>query len=244
VGMAVGADLALVGKDVIRILFGNGWEEAGRIFALFGPGIGVMLLYNTHGWIHLAIGRPERWLRWGLLEFGCTASLFLVTLHWGPSGIAFAWTASYFLLMFPGFWYAGKPIGLGIGLVMSSISKFFLASAVAGVATFFVFKTIPYFVAAEGIAGAFLRMTSTSVLFVSLYIVGVVVLHKGLGPLNETAGLIRELLPDRISRRKSATAGGTGTPNAECPRPEGAESRPAFTTVNDGAPAEVQGPVL
>ncbi len=78
VGMGVGADFALVGKDLIRFLLGPGWDEAGRIFALFGPGIGVMLLYNTHGWVHLSIGRPERWFRWGLLEFVCTASLFLL----------------------------------------------------------------------------------------------------------------------------------------------------------------------
>ena len=75
VGMGIGADFALVGKDLIRFLLGPGWEEAGRIFTLFGPGIGVMLLYNTHGWIHLSIGRPERWFRWGLMEFVCTASL-------------------------------------------------------------------------------------------------------------------------------------------------------------------------
>ena len=128
VGMGIGADFALVGKDLIRFLLGPGWEEAGRIFALFGPGIGVMLLYNTHGWIHLSIGRPERWFRWGLMEFVCTASLFLLALRWGPSGIALAWTTSYFLLMFPGFWYAGKPIGLGIGPVFAVIWKFFAAS--------------------------------------------------------------------------------------------------------------------
>ena len=105
---------------------------AGRIFALFGPGIGVMLLYNTHGWIHLSIGCPERWFRWGLLEFVCTATLFLVTLPWGPSGIAFAWTASYFILMLPGLWYAGKPVGLGIGAMVAVIWKYFVASVVAG----------------------------------------------------------------------------------------------------------------
>ena len=138
VGMGIGADFALVGKDLIRFLLGPGWDEAGRIFALFGPGIGVMLLYNTHGWVHLSIGRPERWFRWGLMEFVCTASLFLLALHWGPSGIALAWTVSYFLLMFPGFWYAGKPIGLGIGPVFAVIWKFFAASVGAGVADFSV----------------------------------------------------------------------------------------------------------
>ena len=157
VGMGIGADLALVGKDVIRFLFGSGWEQAGQIFSLFGPGIGVMLLYNTHGWIHLSIGRPERWFRWGLLEFVCTAGLFLLTLRWGPSGIAFAWTASYFLLMFPGFWYAGKPIGLGMGPVMAVIWKFFASSVGASVGTLLIFRALPYFATMVGLRGAFVR---------------------------------------------------------------------------------------
>src|SRR5208283_432400 len=165
VGMGVGADFALVGKDIIRFLFGPGWEEAGRIFALFGPGIGVMLLYNTHGWIHLSIGRPERWFRWGLMEFGCTLSLFLLALHWGPSGIALAWTISYFLLMFPGFAYAGKPIGLGIQPVFAVIWKFFVASGLAGIATALVVRVVSPFGTAVGAPGAFARTVSVSIIF-------------------------------------------------------------------------------
>ena len=57
---------------MIRFLLGPGWEESGRIFTFFGPGIGVMLLYNTHGWIHLSAGRPDRWFRWGVIEFLCS----------------------------------------------------------------------------------------------------------------------------------------------------------------------------
>ena len=44
VGMAVSADLTLVGKDVVRLVLGPQWSESGRIFELFGPGIGAMLL--------------------------------------------------------------------------------------------------------------------------------------------------------------------------------------------------------
>ena len=140
VGMGIGADFALVGKDLIRFLLGPGWEEAGRIFALFGPGIGVMLLYNTHGWIHLSIGRPERWFRWGLMEFVCTVSLILADFTLGPVWNRLAWTISFFLLMFPGFWYAGKPIGLGIGPVFAVIWKFFAASAGAGFGTLLIVR--------------------------------------------------------------------------------------------------------
>src|SRR5271157_4759901 len=73
VGMAIGADLTLVGKDLVRLVLGPKWTEAGKIFVLFGPGIGIMLLNSTIGWIHLSIGKADRWLRWAVLEFIVTA---------------------------------------------------------------------------------------------------------------------------------------------------------------------------
>jgi polysaccharide transporter, PST family len=156
-----------------------------------------MLLYNTHGWIHLSIGRPERWFKWGLLEFLCTASMFLLMLHWGPSGIAFAWTASYFLLMFPGLWYAGRPIGLGIGAILGEIWKFFAASTLAAGATVLILRASSLSVDPSSAGGAFLRMILVSLLFFVLYIGFVVALHRGFRPLSETADIIREFLPER-----------------------------------------------
>jgi O-antigen/teichoic acid export membrane protein len=206
VGMGIGTDFALVGKDLIRFLLGPRWDEAGRIFALFGPGIGVMLLYNTHGWVHLSIGRPGRWLQWGLLEFACTASLFLLALRWGPSGVAFAWTVSYFLLMFPGFWYAGKPIGMGIGPVFAVIWKFFAASVCAGSLTFLIIRAMPHFAALVGASGAFVRMVVVSLVFFGLYFLGVIVLHRGPRPLTEAVNLLRDLLPQRMLRREATVA--------------------------------------
>jgi PST family polysaccharide transporter len=197
IGMGIGADLALVGQDVIRFLLGPGWEEAGRIFALFGPGIGVMLLYDTHGWIHLSIGRPERWFWWAVVEFGCTASLFLFMLHWGPSGIAIAWTASYFLLMFPGFWYAGRPIQLGLGSVLAAIWRFFLASVIAGSVTYLMVSVMPRYMMVDSGSGALIRMIAVSGVFFALYLGCVIALHGGMKPINETLGLIHDLRPER-----------------------------------------------
>lgn len=238
-GMGIGADFALVGSDFIRFLFGPGWEQAGRIFALFGPGIGVMLLYNTHGWIHLSIGRPERWFRWGLVEFVCTASLFLLTLRWGPSGIAFAWTASYFLLMFPGFWYAGKPIGLGIEVVFAAVWKFFVASAVAGCATFVIIGAMPYFATAFGAQGALVRMVSVSLVFFGLYLGGVTALHQGVKPLRETAGLIRDFLPERMFTRTSPAAADSNFSEVIPRWPKDAKLQPNFAEVPDDTGAKV-----
>ena len=200
VGMGIGADFALVGEDLIRFLLGPGWEEAGRIFALFGPGIGVMLIYYTHGWVHLSIGRPERWLRWSLMESLFTVTLFLIALRWGPSGIAFAWTASYFLLMLPGLWYAGEPIGLGIRPAFAVIWKFLAASVGSGLGTVQIIRSMPHLATLSGSSGAFMRMVLVSLVFLGLYIGGVIVLHWGLTPLRETADLLRDLLPGRLVR--------------------------------------------
>jgi polysaccharide transporter, PST family len=205
--MGIGADFALVGKDLIRFLLGPGWDQAGRIFTLFGPGIGVMLLYDTHGWIHLSIGRPERWLRWGLMEFGCTATLFLLTLHWGPSGIAFAWTASFFILMFPGFWYAGKPIELGIGPILSVIWKFFAASVLAAAAMIPIIRALPNFAISSGSTNALLRVIVVSGLFSALYLGAVILLHQGTAPIADALRLAGDLLPQRKAKALVADKG-------------------------------------
>ena len=88
IGMGLGALMTLVGKDLILLLLGPRWTESGKIFAFFGPGIGVMMVYYAQSWIHLSIGRPDRWFRWGLIEVSVTILLFLLMLHWGAVGIA------------------------------------------------------------------------------------------------------------------------------------------------------------
>ena len=78
VGLAVSGDLTLVGRDVVRLALGPQWSESGKIFQLFGPGIGGMLLASTVGWIHLSIGKPGRWLRWTVIESTATGLLFIL----------------------------------------------------------------------------------------------------------------------------------------------------------------------
>jgi O-antigen/teichoic acid export membrane protein len=196
VGMALGADLTLVAKDLIRLLLGPGWEETGRIFMFFGPGIGVMLLYETQGWLHVSIGTVGRWFRWGVVEFVVTGLLFFLALPWGPVGIAIAWTASFWILMIPAFWYAGGPIHLGIVPVLSAVWKYFLASLLAAWASIGVIRMIPLFSTAlpEPVA-VLVRIVLTSLLFAALYLGAIILLHRGYAPLQQFAALLREMVP-------------------------------------------------
>lgn len=199
-GMGIGADLTLISGDLIRFILGPNWAETGRIFAFFGPGIGVMLLYSTHGWIHLSIGRPDRWFRWAVAEFLCTAGLFLLLLRWGPRGIALAWTVSFFVLMLPAFWYAGKPIGFGVAPVLAVVWRFFVASVAAGCSAAWLFHVMPSFATAPSALGALERLVSISLLFLALYLGAVVALHRGLEPLRQANRLVGDLLPNRTPK--------------------------------------------
>lgn len=199
VGMAVSADLTLVGKDMLRLVLGPQWSESGRIFQRLGPGIGAMLLCSTVGWIHLSIGKPGRWLRWTLLEFSVTAALFLLALPWGPKGIAVAWSVSYWILLAPAFWYAGRPIGFGVSSLTAAVGRYAAAALLAGFATAAIFQGMPVSASHVGSAAALQNVIIVSAAFIALYLSAVILLHWGCTPLRQVAGLWRDLAPTRIA---------------------------------------------
>ena len=194
IGMGVGVDLTLAGKDVIRLLLGPGWAPAGKIFTFFGPGIGVMILYYTHSWIHLSTGHPERWFRWTIVEFVVTVTLFILALSHGPVGIAMAWTASFWILTIPALWYAGRPIGLSVGPTLRAIWPYLAASLVAGVATTLVMQRLHTLQTLDGAFGAFVRIVVISLLVAATYVPGVIAFHGGFAPIRQIAKLVKDLL--------------------------------------------------
>jgi len=212
IGMGLGAILTLVGKDLVRLILGPRWDMAGHIFTFFGLGIGIMLIHSTHGMIHLSLGTTGRFFRWGIIEAAVTCLMFFLGLPWGPVGVALAWTAASWLLVMPAFWYAGRPIQLGVAPILSAIWKYVLASLLAGCACAGIMREIPSLVAAPGAAGALARIVATSLLFSALYIGAVIVLHRGCAPLYQLGRILREMSP-WSSFSKPAPAAHTGAGN-------------------------------
>ena len=198
VGMGMGADLTLIGRDLIRLLLGPRWDESGRIFCIFAPGIGLMVLYGTHGWLHLSIGRADRWFRWGLVELSVTSALFVLGLRWAPAGIAAAWVVSFVVLIIPGLWYAAKPIQIGVAPMLAVIWRYALASLVAGCGSAVILRAFAL-PSNPSSFSTFVRIVVTSSLFTALYGSLVVLLHWGLLPLRQVAMVLSEMLP--LSRR-------------------------------------------
>ena len=193
-GMGIAGDLTLIGKDLIRVLLGPRWGIAGQIFTFFAPGIGIAFLYSTHGWIHLSIGRADRWFRWGIAEWTVTILLFVACLHWGPQGIAVAWCVSFWVLTLPAMWYAGRPIGLGVRPIIKVVWRYMAASLLAGLATELILSRWVFLDHASGASGAALRIAFLSFSFCVLYLGAIVLLHRGPAPLMKLAGLLREMV--------------------------------------------------
>jgi len=194
-GMGLGGDLTLVGRDVIGLLLGPRWAAAGWIFTFFGPGIGAWFLYGTHSWIHLSVGRADRWFRWGLVEVAVTGLLFILGLRWGPAGIATASSLALWLLTIPALWYAGRPIDLGIVPMIAAVWKYVLASLLAGCATALIVRGLSSFAAESDSIEAVARIATISFLFWAIYVSAVTVLHRSCTPIYRVTALLREVMP-------------------------------------------------
>lgn len=193
-GMGLSGALTVVGANLVRLLLGPGWEPTAKIFTYFGPGVGAIVLYYVHGWIHLSIGRADRWLRWGIVESVVTFLCFLVALPWGPAGIAVAWTASLWFLLIPAFWYALSPIQISVKSIIAVLWRYIAAAPLAALACSWIARGLD----TEGWFPALQELlpwiVSTLLLYSALYLGVVAALHRRWPPLPYFSGLSGETI--------------------------------------------------
>jgi O-antigen/teichoic acid export membrane protein len=204
IGMLLSVNMTMIGKDLILLLLGSQWEKAGQIFSLFGPGIGIMLIYGTNGWLHLSLGRPDRWFRWGVIAFVTTAIFFVIGLTFGGLGIAIAYVASFYVLIVPCLLYAGRPINLKLYSLVSAIWKYFVAALVTALICWvflYLFGiTSSIYVGLNTIT----KILVSIFLSTSLYLLLVVALYRSTKPISKFVSLLRDMFPN-IFLKKSAS---------------------------------------
>jgi len=120
-----------------------------------------------------------------------------LALPWGPKGVAAAWSVSYCALVVPAFWYAGRPIGLGVSFLIAAVWRYGAASLLAGLVTVAVFRGTPIWASPLGSRAALEATIIISAAFVAFYLGAVVLLHWSFAPFRELARLLRELAPRR-----------------------------------------------
>jgi PST family polysaccharide transporter len=194
VGVLASLLVSVTGRDLVRIFIGPRWEQAGYVVMAFGPGIGVRILYSTCGWIHLSLGRPERLMRWNLISTAFIAAALFVAAVFGPVWVAWAYSISFYVLLVPALWYAGRPIGLKVVPLLSAVAPYFAAGLISFFSWMLLTRSLPVTSAFLGEMGAGLRFSVALGFNTVLYAAMVVVLHGGLAPLREMLSVIKTLI--------------------------------------------------
>ncbi len=119
-GMSVLADLFVV------TVFGPAWADtAGVLRILAAVGL-LQSVGTTLGWIYTARGRTDIMLRFGMVAGAVYAVAFLIGLRWGVVGVAGAYAASgFFLLWYPSWRIAGGIIGLTFSRMVANLGGVF-----------------------------------------------------------------------------------------------------------------------
>jgi polysaccharide transporter, PST family len=179
------AILAVIGQDLVVLLLGSKWRTAGAILsilALRGP---AHVIERTHGWLHIAAGRPDRWRHWGILNCILTIVALFCGLPFGALGVAAAYTALMYVLFIPSIVYAGKPLGIGIrdvfGAVGPQIVTALSAAAVGFMLRYTLLQDTP----------PLARLLTLSFLCSAFYLAIIALGFRMTGPLTVAASLVR-----------------------------------------------------
>jgi len=201
ISMSISGIITLIGKDLVLLLLGPQWDLAAVIFTLFGPGIGMMLVYDTHGWLHLSLGTADRWFRWGIFAVITTIGCIIIGLKFGAPGVAAGMSASFYILVLPGLWYGGRPMNRKISDVLGSMWRYFISAVAAGGLSWYLLYSFNLTSEIYLSLNILIRMTVSSILFIILYLLLVIALYQSLEPVSQLLSIIRDMMP-KFSKNK------------------------------------------
>jgi len=189
VGMPLSAFLAVASKDLVELLLGRQWAASAAVFSILGISIGIHILYVTQGWLHISLGRTDRWVRWGLVATPIFILSYVAGLRWGITGVAIFRTASFLILFLPSLWYAGKPINLKISLILSEIWRYAFCALISGVlCALFIIPSLAAF-------NIWLRISASFSSYLIAYLALVIIIYRSTEPIKRHLSLLKLLLP-------------------------------------------------
>lgn len=197
VGFPISGLLTLSGKSIVLLLLGPQWGKAGDIFCVFGVGIGMHILYATHLWLHMSLGRTDRLLRWSIIGSLLISIAFLIGLPFGPLGMAAAYTVAMHILVGPCLWYAGKPIQLAFSSIVSKIWKYYLSALIAGLLSWYLLYFIDSVAAIYITQNAFIKIVFASILYLCIHFALIMCFYQSTRPISNFFNNIRDMRPKR-----------------------------------------------
>ena len=92
---------AMFADDIILVVLGPKWKDAAVIFRLLTPTILIFGIINPIVWLLYSIGLQVRSLKIALVIAPLVITAYILGLPYGPSGVAFAYSAAMTLWLLP-----------------------------------------------------------------------------------------------------------------------------------------------
>ncbi len=185
--------LSVTGSDVVVMLLGERWRESGVLLGIIALRGIFHVIQGSEGWLHLSIGRPDRWRNFGIVTAIVRTLAVLAGLPFGPTGVAIGYVAAGWLIAFPSVSYAGSPIGIGQTLIFRAAGRQLLGALATAAAGWW----LSMFVLADfsEIGRVVLLTASCIAIYASIVL--------GLFRLTEPIKVAGRLIQDQLSRRSS-----------------------------------------
>lgn len=194
-GTAAALILTLTAHDLIKILLGPEWNDAGQVLMAFGPGVAARLIYSTNSWLHLSLGTPNRWLQWNLIASIITITAIVIAAPHGATAMAIAYSTAAYVLVVPGLWYAGRGI-VSIKAIINSVWTYFASALLVCIIWLY---SSSYWFSLKGLLAnnsPLNRLIMTFFIAGFLYIALVILLQRSLRSIREIISLV-ELFTSR-----------------------------------------------
>jgi PST family polysaccharide transporter len=149
------------------------------------------VIEGSQGWLHVSIGRADRWRNWGIVTAAVQVVAVLGGLPFGAKGVAIATTTASLLTALPSIIYAGRPIGIGAELVVRAVGAQLIGaiSAAAG----------GWWLQTEALAeySSFMRIVLLTGFCTCIYLTIVVGLFRLVQPIKVAGSIVHDLLRSR-----------------------------------------------
>lgn len=189
--MPASAILSVVSHDVTVILLGEKWRIAGSLLGIMALRGIFQAVEGSQGWLHLSIGRADRWRNWGFVTAAVQVGAVLAGLPFGAKGIAVATVVASLLLALPSINYAGRPIGIGSTLVIRAVGPQLIGAVSIAAAGWWLQTT------ALTEYSSFTRILLSGGFCVCLYLIIVVGVFRLVEPIKVAHSTVHDLLGNR-----------------------------------------------
>jgi O-antigen/teichoic acid export membrane protein len=119
--MPLSAILSVTAQDLTVILLGDKWRAAGSLLSIIALRGIFQAIEGSQGWLHVSIGRVDRWRNWGVFSLLVQFIAVLGGLPFGATGVATGLVIAFLFLALPSIVFAGRPIGIGAAFAVHAV---------------------------------------------------------------------------------------------------------------------------